>query len=135
MTEEMSLDEYHKQVGRPARSKYGNIPCTEGGYIFASGVERDEYVDLLVQVKGGLIKNLKPHPPFELIPAQKDCQGKHWQNVDYVADFSYDDLTTGRFTVEDVKSKFTVKNALFVMKWKLLMMQHPDWDFRIVIRK
>lgn len=61
---------------------------------------------------------------YELVPAQKDEKGRYLERaVKYIADFrvTYAD---GRVEVVDVKSVFTKKLPLYVLKRKLMLFIH-----------
>jgi hypothetical protein len=107
-----------EQTDTPQKpSKMGNQRVTHDGIEFASIVEGRRYLQLKALQTAGLIKDLKPHPPFTLYPGGTDNEGKKINAVDYVADFSYFDLSIGKTVIEDVKGHAT---AAFKIKWKLM---------------
>jgi len=93
------------------RPKYGNRKVTVGDITFDSAKEAKRWGELQFMVKAGEIRNLERQVRFPIIVnGVKVCT--------YVADFTYDELSG--HVVEDVKSAFTQKDALFRLKAKLL---------------
>lgn len=69
------------------KRKYRNEPVIVDGIKFDSKKEGRRYEELLMQVKAGLISNLKVKPIFKItINGQFLCN--------YIADFSYEEIET-----------------------------------------
>jgi len=99
-------------------NKYRN--CKSGG--FDSRDEKRRYHELLLMQRAGEITGLCKQVPFVLIPAQRDKSGRVIERaVKYVADFTYTDVNTGYFVVEDVKG-FRTKD--YIIKRKLMLWVH-----------
>ena len=111
------------------QSKYRNKKVTYNGMEFDSIKERDRYFELQVLQRAGQIRNLRRQVSFELIPYQKlivpafggGTRVQTEKAVKYIADFAYEDKSTGRTVVEDVKSPITRKQPEYVIKRKLLL--------------
>lgn len=118
--------------------KYNNrTVTTPDGEVFDSKREALRYMDLKALEKYGAIRDLKRQVPFELIPVQREESGKVYKrgpkkgqpkpgkviekSVDYYADFTYRDSSTGEFVVEDAKG---VKTKEYIIKRKLLLHVH-----------
>ena len=100
------------------RNKYGNRKS--GG--FDSQKERRRYRELMMLYKAGKIGGIDAQVPFVLIPAQRDKSGRVIERaVKYVADFTYIDMDTGQYVVEDVKG-FRTKD--YIIKRKLMLWVH-----------
>lgn len=65
----------------------------------------------------GEIKDLNEQVRYELIPKQKGLR-----SITYVCDFRYS--RDGEIVVEDVKSKFTKKDRVYIIKKKLMKYIH-----------
>ena len=102
------------------RSKYRNKKVTMGDKVFDSMKECSRYVELSLLQKAGKIRDLDTQVPFELIPAQRDKDGKLLERAcHYVADFVY--YENGQKVVEDTKG---VKTPEYIVKRKLLLWVH-----------
>lgn len=120
------------------QNKYRNKKVTYNGMEFDSGKERDRYFELEVMQRAGQIRNLRRQVSFELVPHQKLMVpvfggGMRWHTekaVKYIADFVYEDRSTGSTVVEDVKSPITRKQPEYIIKRKLLLER-----FRIAIKE
>ena len=87
---------------------------------FDSQKERRRFYDLQILQRAGEITDLQRQVEFELIPSQKDRDGKTIERaVKYIADFTYADKN-GRFVVEDVKSPVT-RTKDYIIKRKLML--------------
>ena len=103
-------------------SKYGAKKVTFDGKTFDSQKEAQRYAELRLLERGKVIKDLKCQVKFELIPNQKDENGKVIERaVNYIADFVYIDKKTGRLTVEDTKG---FKTKEYIIKRKLMLQVH-----------
>jgi len=102
-------------------SKYYSRKVTKDGVTFDSVKEYRRFCELSLLERAGAIADLKRQVKFELIPSQK-VDGKVVERaVNYVADFVYLSMVTGRTTVEDTKG-FKTKD--YIIKRKLLRWIH-----------
>ena len=83
--------------------------------------------DLKFMEKANLISNLQEQVKFELVATFKDNQGQTEKSVKYVADFVY--MKDSKKIVEDVKSSFTKKLPVYVIKRKLFKKLYPEYYF------
>lgn len=105
--------------------KYGAKRTTVDGITFASQKEARRYQELKLLEKAGAILTLGLQPSFKLKVA-----GRHGILRDigeYVADFSYTDVRTEQYVVEDVKG---FKTPLY--RWKK---KHVEAQYGIQIRE
>lgn len=103
-------------------SKYGAQKTTFRGQTFDSKKEAERFAQLRYMQMGKLISGLECQVKFELIPNQKDENGKVIERaVTYIADFVYTDLRTGEQVVEDTKG---VKTKEYIIKRKLMLHVH-----------
>lgn len=100
-------------------SKYRNEICEVNGIRFDSRKEARRYEELLLQLKAGIITDLKLQHHFTLAEAFKMPDGTPVRRMEYVADFTYTDAE-GQFIIEDVKSEITRKNPVYAIKKKLM---------------
>jgi hypothetical protein len=115
-TEQYDLSD--EQTDKPSkRQKFNNQPVQYDGIQFASLVEGLRYLQLKRLQEAGLIRNLKPHPPYTIFEGGRDNEGRAINKIEYEADFSYYDTQLQKTVIEDVKGAET---AAFRMKWKLL---------------
>ena len=92
-------------------SKFRNRRVEVDGLKFDSVKESKRWAELQFMERAGEIKNLQRQVRIPIvINGVKVCT--------YIADFTYEEL--GGVVVEDVKSEFTQKDALFRLKAKLL---------------
>lgn len=99
------------------RAKYGNKKTTVDGKVFDSKKEAMRYIELREMQKAGKIYGLECQKVFELIPKQRDENGKAVRNCEYIADFVYQDKD-GKTVVEDTKG-FRTKD--YIIKRKLML--------------
>ena len=111
----------------PRRNKFGNRKTVIDGIEFSSAKESRRYCELKLMARAGIISELKLQPRFELLPAFERNGTKH-RKIEYVADFSYTEK--GIDIVEDVKSDFTRKNPVYLLKKKLLLFRYEDFVFQ-----
>lgn len=102
-------------------SKYFNKKTEIDGIIFDSQKEARRYCELRALLKAGKIKNLEIQPKFELIPKFRK-NGENYRAIMYVADFRYSENDI--VIVEDVKSDFTRKNPVYLLKKKLFLSRY-----------
>lgn len=93
--------------------KYKNTKVVYDGHKFDSKKEKDRYIQLSRMQEEGIISNLELQKRYELIP-----KNDKYRNVSYVADFRYVQKD-GKEVIEDVKSKITAKDKVFLLKKKL----------------
>ena len=104
------------------KNKYGAKRITLSGKKHDSLAESRRFSELSRQQRLGFITDLKRQVPFELIPAQRDEDGKLLERaVTYKADFTY--YKDGKLVVEDVKSVAT-KTDSYIIKRKLMLYVH-----------
>ena len=100
-----------------SKSKYRAVKTD--GYDSKAEARRGRELELLE--RAGKIENLGKQVKFEIIPPQKDAEGKVIERAAYyIADFVYTDPSTGKEIVEDVKSPATRKLPVYVLKRKLM---------------
>ena len=97
-------------------NKYRSQKVEFDGIVFASQKEGRRYQYLKLLEKAGEISGLQMQVKHELIPPQRDEDGKYIRAVYYVSDFEY--TQDGRKVVEDVKG-FRTKE--YKLKKKLLL--------------
>ena len=106
-----------KQAPQPAKkNKYGSVKT--GGYD--SKRESKRASELKLMRAAGQIKCLREQVKYELIPAQRDDDGKVIERaVSYVADFVYE--RDGKVIVEDSKG---MRTPMYVVKRKMMLWFH-----------
>ena len=103
-------------------NKYHNEEVTVKKIEFKSEKEANRWCELNLMVRGKVITGLERQVKFELIPNQKDENGKVIERaVNYIADFVYTDLKTGAQIVEDTKG---AKTKDYIIKRKLMLYMH-----------
>ena len=95
------------------RNKYKNKKVIVDGIKFDSKKEATVYQELKLLEKVGRIRNLRRQVRFELVP-----KTDKFSAVTYIADFTYED--DSGLHVIDVKSYFTRKMPLYIVKKKLM---------------
>lgn len=99
-------------------NKYRNIKYRG----FDSKREAKRYDELKLMERAGLIKNLRTQVKYELIPSQRDKDGKVIERAcTYIADFVYLDANTFMLVVEDTKGFRTPE---YVIKRKLMLQKY-----------
>lgn len=94
------------------RSKYGSRKTVMDGIVFDSKREALRYRELSLMLRAGEISDLKLQEKFEIIPVQRDENGKVIERAAYyIADFVYKDRD-GRTVVEDAKGYRTPEYIL-----------------------
>lgn len=105
------------------RSKYRSNKYKVGDKVFDSEKEAKRYAELISLQNAGIIKNIELQKRYELIPTQRDKDGKVIEkSCSYYADFVYK-RCDGTVVVEDVKSSAT-KTPLYVIKRKLMLYKY-----------
>lgn len=108
---------YIPTFSRKKGNKYHAQPS--GGY--ASRKEHRRANELRLMQRAGLISDLREQVSYELIPAQRDADGKLLERAcAYVADFVYTDKD-GNTVVEDTKG---VRTDVYRIKRKLMLHVH-----------
>ena len=103
-------------------SKYGAKKVTYDGKTFDSQKEAQRYAELRLLERGKVISDLRWQVMFQLLPAQKDENGKMIERpVNYIADFMYIDKKTGQKVVEDTKG---FKTKEYILKRKMMLYFH-----------
>ena len=103
-------------------NKYNARKITLNGQKFDSQHELDRWCELSLLQRGKVIADLRRQVKFELIPAQKDENGKVIERaVSYIADFTYTDRKTGQMVVEDAKG---VRTKEYTIKRKMMLYFH-----------
>lgn len=102
-------------------NKYKSKPTEVDNIRFASRKEAKRYIYLKDLEKRGRIKNLGLQTHFTLIPSQY-IDGKCVERpAKYYADFTYTDVDTGEYVVEDTKG---VRTPAYILKRKLMLQVH-----------
>jgi len=94
-------------------NKYHSKITMVGDKKFHSKKEADRFVELTLMEKAKVIQDLKTQVKFPLIK-----KSEYGREIKYVADFVY--YQDGKMVVEDTKSPATKKNALYVIKKRLM---------------
>lgn len=100
-------------------SKYKNKRNIVDGIEFDSKKEAEYWMILRHREAGGEIENLRRQERYLLIPKQEGERASY-----YVADFAYYDRRQDKEIVVDVKSAFTRKMPVYVLKRKLMLFVH-----------
>ena len=102
-------------------SKYRNKKVLVDGVAFDSKKEAKRYRELKLLEDAGIIEKLERQVKFDLLPNQKDPDGKVIERkVQYVADFVY--MKNGKVIVQDVKGyRDGGAYRVFVIKRKLML--------------
>ena len=109
--------------GIPKGNKYHAKKVEIDGMTFDSQKEACRWSELKILQEAGVISGLRTQVEYELLPVQKDENGKVIEHAaKYVADFVYCDALTGCWVVEDVNGykKGAVYN-IFVLKRKMML--------------
>ena len=107
-------------------NKYHNKKVKIDNITFDSKLEAKRYQELKLLESKGLIKDLKVHPSYELIPTFKK-NDKTYKKTYYKADFSYYDNELGKTIIEDTKG---FKTDVYTLKKKLFEYQYKDLTIR-----
>jgi len=99
----------------------------ETGKVFDSKKEHRRATQLKLLERAGEISNLQEQVRYELLSTFKDNQGSTERSIVYVSDFSY--IKEGQQIVEDVKSAFTKKLPVYIIKRKLFKTRYSDYIF------
>ena len=77
-----------RRLGAVSAGKINHKRSVVDGERFDSVAEKNRYVELRLMERAGVISELKCHPRWEIIPAQKTERGT-MKSAHYTADFSY----------------------------------------------
>lgn len=121
LTKAQAVALFGKKVIPPEnKSKYRNVKCVWKGQQFDSIRERDRFIILENELREGRITDLNRQVRLQLLPAQKDENGKVIEKpCFYIADFTY--RRDGKLVVEDVKG---VKTSVYLLKRKMCLWFH-----------
>lgn len=122
LTLEQARQMFGDQVikGQDKKPKFRNKKCVWKGIEFDSIRERDRFIILEHERDEGRITDLNTQVRFQLLPPQKDENGKVIEKpCDYVADFTY--RRDGKLVVEDAKG-FRTKE--YRLKRKMMLWFH-----------
>lgn len=110
--------------------KYKNKKIVVNGIQFDSKKEAKRYQELKLLEDAGEITKLERQVKFDLLPNQKDPNGKVVERkVQYIADFVY--MKNGKVCVEDVKGyREGGAYRVFVIKRKLML-----YRFGLVVKE
>lgn len=114
---------------------HNNKTIASDGTVFDSRKEAQRWEELLLLERSGVITGLQRQVKYELIPTQYETYeryskcGKRLQDgkrliekaCEYVADFTYFDVKTGEYVVEDTKGVLTKD---YIIKRKLMLWRH-----------
>ena len=118
----MTVYEY-RELSRKKRNKYRNNR-SDG---FDSEAEAKRYETLALLQRAGKIKDIRCQVHYEIIPKQEK-DGHKLRASEYIADFVYTDVETGREIVEDVKGyRGGESYRLFMLKKKLMLERWGIW--------
>lgn len=119
-----------KMGEKPKENKLHNVPtsrCLQGGkpIRFPSQREARRFDQLMLQLRAGVIRDLKLQQSYTLQAAYITPEGEHVRGITYRADFSYERATAPDAigdvywlpVVEDAKGKRT---DVYIMKKKLM---------------
>lgn len=107
-------------------SKYRAVKTKVDGITFDSKKEAQRYIELKLLESTGEIDELDLQPKFKLMKGFR-YKNKKIRDIDYIADFRYTDVKTGKRIVEDVKG---VKTDVYKIKMKLFLnIFGNDYDF------
>lgn len=110
------------------QGKYRNIKAEYNGEIFDSRKEMRRAVALGLLERAGQVKDVRKQVKFVLQEAF-EYRGEYIREITYIADFVYYDVSEGCWVVEDVKSDFTRKDAVYSIKKKLFKAKYPEYKF------
>lgn len=121
----VSIEDLKKAMKR--RPKYGNVACDYQGQHFDSRREMRRYKILLLEMKAGIISDLRVHTSWDLHIVGGLKLGKYTDDFDYVL------TDTGEFIVEDVKSPQTRKTTDYRLRKAWMKLEHGI-DIREILK-
>ena len=110
------------------RNKYNAIKTIIDGIKFDSKKEAGRYLELKELQKLEKIIIIELQPKFLLQDGFKH-NGKAIRAINYIADFSYHDISSGKLIIEDVKG---IQTDVFKLKHKLFLFKYPDIILRLI---
>lgn len=127
----LSEEQYNKFLGKSIdnklkQSKYKNKKVVVNGIKFDSQLEANHYKTLLLLERAGAIKDLRLQVKFELQPSFNK-NGKHYQAINYVADFVYYDISKEKTIVADSKG---YKTEVYKLKKKMFEYKYSDLELK-----
>lgn len=102
-----------------SKSKYKNTKITADGITFDSKKEYEFWLVLKQRERSGEIENLRRQERYLLVPSQEKERPIH-----YIADFVYYHRGLDKEIVVDVKSAYTRKLPVYIIKRKLMLWVH-----------
>ena len=114
------MEEIADEENIEKKSKYSSAKTDIDGIRFDSKKEAEFYAELKLREKAGEISHLRLQPRYLLQEAFKH-DGKHYREMEYVADFEY--IENGEIVVIDVKG---FKTAVYMLKKKLFLYKYGD---------
>ena len=114
------MEELVEEENPEKKSKYSSAKTDVDGIRFDSKKEAEFYAELKLGEKAGEISHLRLQPRYLLQEAFKH-EGKHYREIEYVADFEY--IENGETVVVDVKG---FKTAVYMLKRKLFLYRYGD---------
>lgn len=114
------------EIKEEKQTKYGNKPTWVNDHLFSSKKEAQYYIDLLLQERCGLVKDIQLQPVYMLQEAFKK-NGKSYRAITYIADFEFDQKAVrGSHWVTRIVDTKGVKTEAFKIKVKLFELRYPD---------
>lgn len=111
-------------------NKYYAKKTVIDGIPFDSKLEAERYMQLKLMEKAGEIACLRLQQEFQICQGYIDPRtGEKIKSSYYFADFTYTDMVNHLLIAEDTKG---VETPEFKLKWKLVKIQYPNWNFRKV---
>lgn len=98
-------------------TKYNSKKTVIAGITFHSQKESVRYCELKLLERAGNIRSLELQPKMELVKPF-EYNGKKERGINYVADFKYVDIKSGKTIIEDVKG---FKTKEYIIKRKMLL--------------
>ena len=114
------MEEIADEENIEKKSKYSSAKTDIDGIRFDSKKEAEFYAELRLREKIGEITHLRLQPRYLLQEAFR-YDGKHYREMEYVADFEY--IEDGKVVVVDVKG---FKTAVYMLKKKLFLYKYGD---------
>lgn len=110
----MTTEEYKAYMSKnTGGSKYGNVKTLFNGILYDSKKEANRAAELQLLLRAGKIEDLQRQTTIPLMVNGVKI-------ASYKPDFVYFDVVTKKNVIEDVKSDFTRKQAVFRLKQKIL---------------
>lgn len=107
-------------------NKYHNKKTEYNGIMYDSKKEANRAFTLDMLLRAGKIKDLERQKRFVLQDKYTNNQGKNIRAIEYVADFYYYDVDSGRWIAEDTKG---MKTDVYLLKKKIFEYKYPEIIF------